>query len=91
MERSCRRRDDISRSAATACYALAHALLLVAHEPDVCVDLVRALHQRQHLIEMRYELRISDTVASGSKLLNQERQLPLIEASIARRIKKPET
>jgi hypothetical protein len=40
---------------------------------------------------MCYVLRISDAVASGSKLLNQERQLPLIEASIARRIKKPET
>jgi len=53
------------------------------------VDLIRTLHKCEHLIEMRYELRVSDAIASGLKLLNQERQLPLIEASIARRIKKP--
>ena len=91
MARSWRARDDVSRIAPTACYALAHALPLVTYEPQVCVDLIRTLHKREHLIEMRYELRVSDAIASGLKLLNQERQLPLIEASIARRIKKPET
>ena len=91
MTRLRRARADVSPSAATACYALARLSLLIAYEPYVGVDLSRTFHKRKHLVEMRYKLRIVDAVASDPKLLDQERQLPLIETSITRRIKKAKT
>jgi len=55
------------------------------------VYFIRTLNKRKHLVEMCHELLIADAIASGPKLLDQERQLPLIETGIPRWIKKAKT
>jgi len=52
------------------------------------MNLGRAFRKLEHFAELRRELRISDADARNSKLLDQYRDLSLIETSVPDRIKK---